>query len=126
MPKQPCEIIVLHVLPSVRAQISKDLVEMGMSQQKISEIIGITPAAISQYVSGKRGYEMEFKGEVRHKIQDFAQQTYEQGNADTLEGICNICDVIKENGILCNLHDKYEEQSNECSSCKFSSVCSCG
>ncbi|WGI16677.1 helix-turn-helix domain-containing protein [Methanonatronarchaeum sp. AMET-Sl] len=126
MPKQPCEIIVLHVLPSVRAQISKDLVEMGMSQQKVSEIIGITPAAISQYVSGKRGYEMEFKGEVREKIQDFAQQTYNQGEADVLQGVCSICDVVKENGVLCDLYEKYEEQTNKCSSCKFRTVCSCG
>ncbi|RZN62896.1 transcriptional regulator [Methanonatronarchaeum sp. AMET6-2] len=126
MPKQPCEIIVLHILPSVRAQIAKDLVEMGMSQQKVSEIIGITPAAISQYVSGKRGYEMEFEGEVREKIREFARKTYENGDADTLEGICDICDIVKEQGILCELYEKHEEDPEKCGSCKFQTVCACG
>ncbi|HUI40108.1 MAG TPA: helix-turn-helix domain-containing protein [Methanothrix sp.] len=48
--KFPCEIIVWDVLPSIRAAIAKELVKRGISQKEVSQMLGITPPAVSQYV----------------------------------------------------------------------------
>ncbi len=34
--KPPCEVIVWYVIPTIRAELAKELVKMGMSQKEIS------------------------------------------------------------------------------------------
>ena len=53
--KPPCEVIVWYVIPTIRAELAKELVKMGMSQKDISERLGITQSAVSQYIKDKRG-----------------------------------------------------------------------
>ena len=53
--KSPCEMIVWDILPSIRAATAEELVKRGISQKEVSRMLGITPPAVSQYVSKKRG-----------------------------------------------------------------------
>ncbi len=52
--KSPCEEIVWDVLPSIRAAIAEELIKRGISQKDVSRMLGITPPAVSQYVSKGR------------------------------------------------------------------------
>lgn len=49
------EIKVWYVLPYIRTQIVKKWKKEEMQQKDIAKLLGITPAAVSQYASGKRG-----------------------------------------------------------------------
>ncbi|MCE4603786.1 MAG: transcriptional regulator [Aeropyrum sp.] len=52
----PCEYAAKNIFPSIRASIAKILVEeFNMSKYSVAKILGATPAAISYYISGKRG-----------------------------------------------------------------------
>lgn len=52
----PCEIAVKEILPALRAIIAQRLVEeKGASIYAASKLLGITPAAVSNYVKSKRG-----------------------------------------------------------------------
>ena len=54
--QQPQEIEVLHILPYIRAKIAEKLkVHHNMKNFQVAMIMGLTEAAISQYVQGKRG-----------------------------------------------------------------------
>lgn len=70
------EIIANKILPAIRKLICKKLKKEKMSQLEIAEILDITPAAVSQYISGKRG---NFK---------LPKETINFLNSNLEEGIC--------------------------------------
>ena len=54
--KTPCEIIVWQILPVIRKEFAKSLIENHkLTQRKVAEKLGITEAAVSRYLSKKRG-----------------------------------------------------------------------
>jgi predicted transcriptional regulator len=76
--KSPCEQAVWDVLPSIRAAIAEELVKRGIAQKDISKLLGITPPAVSQYVSKKRGYNIEFGEEIKESISRLADELLER------------------------------------------------
>ncbi len=99
--KTPCEIVNKRYLPSIRAMIAKELAEKhNCTQMKIAEWLGVTQAAISQYLSSKRaGKERILK--IRPEIKEFVQEiTLKLANGEKEkfnigEEICNICKSLK-------------------------------
>jgi predicted transcriptional regulator len=62
-------------LPVLRSLIVKDLIEKyGFSQVEVANKLGMTQAAISQYVSSKRGIKKSTKIEKSLKIKTMAHQ----------------------------------------------------
>ncbi len=54
--KQPCEYNSNKVLPTIRSVLTDVLMEEGeLNQTEVSEILGISQAAVSHYASEKRG-----------------------------------------------------------------------
>lgn len=101
--KFPCENVVWYVLPAIRSELSKELAKV-MSQKEISEILGITQAAVSQYVSNKRGFKIEFQAGAMDAIHDLANNIA-AGNVDNLTlRICEICIKVREDETLCGLN----------------------
>ncbi|MEM0370214.1 MAG: transcriptional regulator [Pyrobaculum sp.] len=47
-----------RVLSAVRALMAKELVARGLSVNETARLLGLTPAAVSMYISGKRGGEL--------------------------------------------------------------------
>lgn len=89
--RSPCEEIVWEVLPGIRAAIAQELVARGLSQREVSRLMGITPAAVSQYVSRKRGYSIVFSDGVKSSIDSLADDLLENRAGDLVERICQIC-----------------------------------
>jgi predicted transcriptional regulator len=58
-----CQRIVWDVLPAIRAAISVELVRCGVAQEEVARMLEIAPSAVTQYLSGKRGYRIEFENE---------------------------------------------------------------
>ena len=52
---QPQEVEVFYLLPTLRKEIAKALKTRGHDQKRIAAMLGVTDAAVSQYISGKRG-----------------------------------------------------------------------
>ena len=99
--KSPCEEIVWDVLPSIRAAIAEELVKRGVSQKDVSKMLGITPPAVSQYVSKKRGYNIEFREDIREAIGKLAEDLIEGGVDDLVERICVVCRMLQEDDTAC-------------------------
>ncbi len=93
--KAPCENVVWYVLPAIRSELAKELAKV-MSQKETSEILGITQAAVSQYVSNKRGSRIELSDDVRAAIADLADDIARVGTDDPTLAICEICKKIRE------------------------------
>ncbi len=109
--KSPCETVVWDVLPSIRAAVAEELVKRGMAQKDVSKLLGISAPAVSQYVSKKRGYNIEFGEELKASISQLADDLVEKRVDSPVEGICVICRKMRD--------DKGNCSSNQCKQTDF-------
>ncbi|PKL60337.1 MAG: transcriptional regulator, partial [Methanomicrobiales archaeon HGW-Methanomicrobiales-4] len=95
MNKMPCELVVWESLPAIRAAIASEMVDSGLSQRVVADILGMAPSAVSQYLSGKRGYRIEFNQAVRESIISLSNDLREGKIVDPGPRICSICTQIR-------------------------------
>ena len=108
--KIPCELVVWYVLPTIRREVAKELVENHkMSQAEVARRFGVTDAAISQYLKKKRGdnplidenpQHAKFMEEVRNSAKRIALE-----GAEFASEICNICLIVKRIGMLAKIYE---------------------
>lgn len=68
MKLMPQEIEVWYLIPALRKQLAKALIsDFKQSQKQVSQILGITESAVSQYLNEKRAYELKFN---KHEIKE--------------------------------------------------------
>lgn len=97
----PCQKIVWDVLPAIRAAIAVELVRCGVSQVEASKMLKIAPSAVSQYISGKRGYRIEFEDEAKRSIEDLAKDLKDGRVENLVSRICDICRQLREEEDRC-------------------------
>lgn len=116
--KLPCEIVVLYVIPTIRSELAKELLKLGMSQKNISILLNVSQAAVSQYKHDKRGYGIKFNEEIRELIKEFAKDLYEYraNEKDIVPRTCQICKIIKLEDILSQL-GKNDDIPLDCQEC---------
>ena len=96
MVKTPCQRIVWDVLPAIRSALASELVKNGVSQQDVARLLDIAPSAVSQYLSGKRGYRIEFEEPITKRIGELAGDIKAGRVPDITAAICAICHEIRE------------------------------
>jgi uncharacterized protein len=99
--KSPCEEIVWDMLPCIRAAIAEELANREISQKEISRLLGITPPAVSQYISKKRGYSIEFDDEIKETISILADDLVQNKVDNLVERICEICNMARGKNYTC-------------------------
>jgi len=95
MVKTPCQQIVWDVLPAIRSALALELVKSGVAQQDVARILEIGPPAVSQYLSGKRGYRIEFEEPIVRRIEDLARDLKAGTVTDVTARICAICHEMR-------------------------------
>ncbi len=117
--RPPCEIVVWYVLPSIRSELAKELLNLGMKQKQISEVLDITQPAVSQYISDKRGQGIKFEPEVKNMIKDFARDLVEgkASQADIIPKMCEVCNKVKADEVLCEIHKNKDNIPLNCTAC---------
>jgi len=88
-----CESIARNYIPRVRAELVRYLISRyGFSQSKVAAAMGISRAAVSQYVNGKRGYnDVPLSQDMRGVVYNWAEQIAHGTNRTS---ICEICDCL--------------------------------
>jgi predicted transcriptional regulator len=86
-----CDTMVRNLLPPMRAEMISRLVQkQGLSQSDAAKRVGITRAAVSQYMSKKRGAsEVQISNELDSLIDRWALAVI------TGESDINLCDVCQ-------------------------------
>jgi len=103
MKKAPCQTIVWDILPAIRAAIAAELVKNGVSQMDVARMLDATPSAVSQYLTGKRGYRIEFEDDVRDSIRALAGKIQAGQCPDIVPEICGICRQLRGGDTGCDL-----------------------
>ncbi|MEA2034026.1 MAG: transcriptional regulator [Euryarchaeota archaeon] len=93
-----CDTIVREYLPQIRAELVYRLVyNKGIPQSKVAQWMGLSRAAISQYISKKRGEgDIEISDDLNNIIEKWAEGII---NGDGTITICDICQCMKKKGI---------------------------
>ena len=70
--------------------LAKELYARGFSVTQIAKMLETSPAAISQYLSGKRGKDVppEFRDDVKRLAERIA------AGEDVSDALCELCDKI--------------------------------
>ncbi len=121
--KPICEVMVLEVLPGIRAIVARKLVEKhGFSQKIAAERLGTTQPAISQYKRELRGHRIKmFKSnpKVLEMIDSLTKRTASgelSQDQITLE-FCGICKFMRSSGMVCEIHKKMYPSLENCRIC---------
>ena len=101
MRQTPCENLIWNGLPVIRREIAKSMIQdYGLNQKQTAEKLGITPAAISQYLSGKRGnFEIKDK-DILKEIKISAKRIVEAEDSAVVEETCRICIIMRKRNIF--------------------------
>ena len=115
----PQEIEVRYILPAIRREFAKILVEeMKKPQKETAKILDITEAAVSQYLHFKRAKEVVFtedaKKEIRKSIEKLVSNYSKQRLIAEIYRICNLTDVRQ---ILCGIHRSQSKDLENCNVC---------
>ncbi len=112
----PQEIEVWYVLPALRCQMAKSFLEQGFSQKQTAKTLGVTEAAVSQYVHAKRAQNVEFGDGFKAKIKA-ACLGVSGGKQTAYEAVQYLVRDFKESKQLCNLHHSLEGVPKDCDIC---------
>jgi predicted transcriptional regulator len=94
--KIDCEENVWYLLPLIRKEFAKSLIkDHGLTQRKAAEKLGITEAAVSQYVSKKRGDSKVTNKMICREIKESTKRIV-NGNTQVMKiETCRICHLLR-------------------------------
>ena len=105
--KTPCEIFVWYVLPGIRRELALSMIENhDLSQVKVAKMLGITEAAVSQYVSRKRG-NIDLEPEIKAELCISAERIILGDGRTVVRELCRICAITKESQTVQELYRKH-------------------
>ena len=96
MKRTTCEFMMWNGLPVIRKEIAESMInDYGLTQKETAEKLGITPAAVCQYVSKKRG-RLDIQDQaILKEIKISAQNIINNGDKKILPETCRICKLMR-------------------------------
>ena len=124
----PAEIESKTLIPALRAIIAKTLAEKHeIREENISKMLGVTQAAISNYIRGTRGdpeliKKLLAEKQVSEMIYDICDNL-SSDNAYTpssLSKFIGLCNYIKSSLLICDIHHNLESNIDDevCKECE--------
>lgn len=100
----PQEIEVWYILPAIRKQLAIELVKGGLTQSQVSKLLDCSRASITQYIKKQRGHAIlnqNIKKEVKK-----SSNLIIKNKSNVFQEIMRINQLVKNTGLLCQLHRK--------------------
>ncbi len=102
--KFPCEMIGWIVLPSIRRELTVYLVkEKKIPRKKVCKVLDLTPAALTQYIQGKRGTGIKLNKKEKQQIHEMGDFLFDRKKNKKyfIKKSCEICKKIRKKGVCC-------------------------
>ena len=124
----PAEIESKTLIPALRAIIARTLAEKHeIREEVISKMLGVTQAAISNYIRGTRGDPELIKKLVAEKqVSEMIDDICDNLSSDkaftrsSLSKFIGLCNYIKSSLLICDIHHNLESDIDEaiCKECE--------
>ena len=124
----PAEIEAKTLIPALRAILAKTLAEKHeIREDQISKMLGVTQAAVSNYIRGTRGdpeliKKLLAEDQVFEMISEIStdlasDRAYSPSSLSKFIGLCN---YIKSSLLICDIHHNLESDIDEavCKECE--------
>jgi len=124
----PAEIESKSLIPALRAILAKKLAEdHKIREEEISRMLGVTQAAVSNYIRGTRGdpeliKKLLSEQQVAKMIDELSdslssEMAYTPSSLSKFIGLCNF---IKSSLLICDIHHNLESDIDEkvCKECE--------
>ena len=124
----PAEIEAKTLIPALRAILAKTLAEKHeIREDQISKMLGVTQAAVSNYIRGTRGdpeliKKLLAEEQVFEMISEISSdlasdRAYSPSSLSKFIGLCN---YIKSSLLICDIHHNLESDIDEsvCKECE--------
>jgi predicted transcriptional regulator len=124
----PAEIESKTLIPALRAILAKKLAEEhSVREDEISKMLGVTQAAVSNYIRGTRGDPKLIEKLVSDKqVSEMVNELSDRLSSDmaytpsSLAKFISLCNYIKSSLLICEIHHKLETNIDEaiCKECE--------
>jgi len=124
----PAEIESKSLIPALRAILAKNLAKKHhIHEDQISKMLGVTQAAISNYIRGTRGDPKLIEKLLEDKqvadMLDDISDSLSSGKAYTpssLSKFIGLCNYIKSSLLICDIHHNLETDIDDeiCKECE--------
>ena len=104
----PQEIEVWYIIPALRRELTKSMInDFNLTQKQTANVMGLTEAAVSQYLHSKRAKEVLFGEAVINEIKISAKRIVD--NPDMLlQEMIRMTKLTEVKHVLCDVHRKYD------------------
>ncbi|RME78213.1 transcriptional regulator [Candidatus Woesearchaeota archaeon] len=113
----PQEIEVYYIIPTIKRYLTQYLKESGMKQKDIAKLLQIQEATVSQYLSNKRGHQINFDSAIEQEIKKSSTRINDMSSY-----ICEIqrlLKIIRHSKTLCNIHKQFSTVPSTCTAAEM-------
>ncbi len=124
----PSEIESKSLIPAIRAILSKKLIQdYNLKEETVAKLLGITQAAVSNYIRGTRGdlslvTKLEGNFEVMKMIGDITKDLSlnKVYAPSTMTKFIQLCNYMRYTFIICDVHHSIESNIDKsiCEQCE--------
>ena len=115
--QMPQEIEVWYIIPAIRRELAKSMVELGLTQKQVADKMELTEAAVSQYLSSKRAKEVSFSNAVLNEIEKSAERIV-KNKENLVSEMVRLANLTSVKHVMCDLHKKQDlNLPNGCNIC---------
>ena len=116
----PQEIEVWYIIPAIRKELARILTSnYEMTLEKAGGLLGVSKAAVSQYLSNKRASKFKIPKKIKQEIKKSAEIISKEESKALFE-IQRILKIMREKGCGCNACKKYNPEILKLCNCKKS------
>jgi predicted transcriptional regulator len=111
MRRTPCEYMLWNGIPTIRKELAETMIkQFGLSQRQTAEKLGITPSAVCQYISKKRGKTDIFDETIIQEITISAERIMKNDGTDVVIETCRICRLVQKNKHFSSLSEEHQKE----------------
>jgi len=113
---QPQEIEAWYVLPLIRKELAIAMKQEGLDQKTIANLLGITPAAVSQYINNKRASDFEIENNLKEEFRRSAKKIVKEKTEIFVE-VQRLLKILWEKKFVCEVHKMKSWCPEDCGVC---------
>lgn len=111
----PQEVEIFYLIPTIRKEFAVALKKQGKGQKEIASLLGITEAAVSQYIKEKRATKLKLSNKIKKDIEKSSKKI--GGRLNILAETERILNLIKNKKGICKYHHKFAKIPKKCNVC---------
>ena len=114
--KLPQEISTWYIIPAIRREFVKEMIRQGLSQKQSADKLGLTQAAVSNYMKDKRASGIRLNENIREMIKGSVVNILSK-QGDVFTEIYKIVKECEKDLTVCQIHAVYDDVPKECRVC---------